>query len=73
MSGFTRILIIWFCGLAGGIGGYMAGAYAACYWFWPESNLCGLLGVFITGPAGLLVGILASLWFTRSRNRPPKP
>src|SRR5688572_1990305 len=42
--------------LLGAIVGYYAGAYPACMWLWPEMNLCGLTGVFITGPIGMIVG-----------------
>jgi hypothetical protein len=42
--------------LVGGFAGYMAGMYLACYLLWPQSNLCGLAGVFITGPVGLVAG-----------------
>ncbi len=36
--------------------GYWLGAYVACYWLYPGSNLCGLVGVFVTGPIGAIVG-----------------
>ena len=42
--------------LVGGITGYYAGAYAACFWLWPGNNLCGLFGAFLTGPLGLAIG-----------------
>jgi hypothetical protein len=32
--------------LVGAFAGYMAGVYLACYLLWPQSNLCGLVGVF---------------------------
>jgi len=44
--------------LVGGFVGYMAGAYVACELF-AGGNLCGLVGVFITGPIGLVGGGLA--------------
>jgi hypothetical protein len=42
-------------GVAGGLLGYMAGYYAACELF-DGGNLCGLLGVFVTGPLGVVGG-----------------
>jgi uncharacterized membrane protein YeaQ/YmgE (transglycosylase-associated protein family) len=43
--------------------GYWLGAYVACFWLYPGSNLCGLIGVFVTGPIGAIVGGLAlSYW-----------
>ena len=44
--------------LVGGFAGYMAGAYVACEVF-AAGNLCGLVGVFITGPLGLVLGGVA--------------
>lgn len=41
--------------LAGGFGGYMLGVYLACVVF-AGGNLCGLVGVFISGPLGLVGG-----------------
>jgi hypothetical protein len=40
----------------GGVAGYLLGAYLACYWIWPESKLCGLVGAFVKGPIGLIAG-----------------
>jgi hypothetical protein len=40
----------------GGVAGHPLGAYLACYWIWPESNLCGLVGAFVAGPIGFLAG-----------------
>jgi hypothetical protein len=42
----------------GGLLGYLLGVYLACGLF-DLGNLCGLLGVFITGPLGVLGGGLA--------------
>jgi hypothetical protein len=36
--------------------GYFIGVYVACDWFYPTSNLCGIYGVFSTGPIGLSIG-----------------
>ena len=39
----------WIGGIIGAIigltGGYYVVAYSSCTWFWPGSNLCGILGV----------------------------
>ncbi|MGH7938877.1 MAG: hypothetical protein ACRD5Z_20670, partial [Bryobacteraceae bacterium] len=45
-------------GLLGLIVGYYIGATVACDWLIPTSNLCGIYGVFLTGPIGFLVGII---------------
>ncbi len=50
----------------GGVAGYLLGAYLACYWIWPESNLCGLVGAFGTGPVGLIAGGLGG-WASSRR------
>lgn len=42
--------------ILGGLAGYYAGALIGCKWVWPESNLCGFLGVFVTGPIGAIAG-----------------
>ncbi len=42
--------------LIGAVVGYFIGAYVGCDWLMPESNLCGLVGVFVTGPIGLALG-----------------
>ena len=62
-----KLLPIALGGFAGLVVGYFAGAYVACTWFYPTSNLCGIVGVFYTGPAGLVIGAIAGWWFTRSR------
>jgi hypothetical protein len=49
--------------------GYTVGAFVACYWLWPESNLCGLVGVFVGAPAGLIAGMVVG-WLL-SRPAPP--
>jgi hypothetical protein len=36
--------------------GIFIGVYVACDWFYPTSNLCGIYGVFSTGPIGLSIG-----------------
>jgi hypothetical protein len=46
--------------------GYFAGVHVACDWLYPTSNLCGIYGVFYTGPAGLIVGAVAGWLMTPS-------
>jgi hypothetical protein len=46
--------------LVGGFLGYMLGVLIACELF-DMGNLCGFVGVFITGPIGLVGGGLA-IW-----------
>jgi hypothetical protein len=53
--------------LAGGFLGYLAGVYAACDVVWPESNLCGLAGVFFTRPLGAAAGGVAGWRLSRRR------
>ena len=49
-----------------GVGaGYMIGAFVACSLLYPDSNLCGLVGVFITGPLGLVGGAVAGWLLSR--------
>jgi hypothetical protein len=60
-------------GLAGAFLGYLAGVYLACGLLWPESNLCGLVGVFVAGPLGLLAGIVAGIYVARRPGSKPEP
>jgi hypothetical protein len=50
----------------GGLLGYLAGAYLACEVFYGGSNLCGLVGVFISGPLGAVGGGVGG-WFAARR------
>jgi hypothetical protein len=43
---------------AGGLLGYLLGVYLACGLF-DMGNLCGLVGVFVNGPLGVIGGGLA--------------
>jgi ABC-type phosphate transport system auxiliary subunit len=36
------------------IGTYYVVAYAACTWFWPQGNLCGLIAV----PSGFIAALV---------------
>ena len=44
--------------LIGAVAGYFTGAIVACDWLYPSSNLCGIYGVFLTGPIGLVSGAI---------------
>jgi hypothetical protein len=63
-------LAIIFGVLAGGFLGYMAGYYLAREVF-NGGNLCGLLGVFITGPIGAIAGGVGGALVLRKRLSPP--
>ena len=60
-------------GLLGGILGYFIGVYAACDWLYPASNLCGIYGVFATGPIGILIGVVAGWWLSRPKATRERP
>jgi hypothetical protein len=55
-----RLVGTLFGGLIGFVVGYFIGVYVACDWLYPTSNLCGIYGVFLTGPIGLLIGVIVS-------------
>jgi hypothetical protein len=59
------ILVAAFIGM---VAGYFVGAFVACYWLWPESNLCGLVGVFVTAPLGLVGGGVGGWLLFRRKN-----
>jgi ABC-type antimicrobial peptide transport system permease subunit len=61
-----RIFLVLLGGLIGFIVGYFAGAELACDWLIPTSNLCGIYGVFLTGPIGSGIGI-ACAWVVSRR------
>jgi hypothetical protein len=63
------VLLALILGALGGVVGYLAGIYLACDFLWPESNLCGLVGVFVTAPLGIVIGIVAGVVIGR---RPPR-
>jgi hypothetical protein len=56
---------------AGLIVGYSVGApigiFFACMVAAEPTNLCGLVGIFITGPIGALIGVAAGFYFYRSK------
>jgi hypothetical protein len=45
--------------LIGSVIGYLVGVGLACFLIMPNSNLCGLFGLF-TGLVGLVIGALAA-------------
>jgi Na+-driven multidrug efflux pump len=54
----------------GVIAGYSVGAFVACTWLYPTSNLCGIYGVFYIAPVGLVCGALGGwLWSRRKKDR----
>jgi hypothetical protein len=57
--------------LVGGFLGYVAGAYLACGIFRYGGNLCGLIGVFITGPLGGIAGGIGGTLAARRPDTPP--
>jgi hypothetical protein len=56
-------------GLIGGLVGYFIGVYIACDWLYPESNLCGIFGVFLTGPIGLVCGAVVGWRMSRAKEK----
>ena len=46
--------------------GYFVGVHIACDWLYPTSNLCGIYGVFLSGPIGLVAGAVLG-WITAGR------
>ncbi len=53
--------------LAVGAVGYTGVALLACEVFDPESNLCGIVGVFLTGPLGAILGGIFGLRYRSPR------
>ncbi len=60
-----RIVRILVGGVAGFVAGYFIGAFAGCDRLYPSSNRCGLYGVFLTGPVGLVCGSVGVWAMTR--------
>jgi hypothetical protein len=48
----------WIAALLGAVVGYFVVVYPSCTWFWPQSNLCGILF-----PVGSVVGAGFGFWF----------
>jgi ABC-type antimicrobial peptide transport system permease subunit len=61
-----RVFLVLLGGLFGFVVGYFAGVLLACDWLIQTSNLCGIYGVFLTGPIGLVIGI-ACAWVMSRR------
>jgi hypothetical protein len=62
-----RPFVVVGCGLLGGILGAYLGIFLGCVVFMRESNLCGLLGFFVTGPIGLICGLVAGVVYSRPK------
>ncbi len=60
-----RWVVTLLCALVGGVAGYFVGVFAGCDWLMPQSNLCGIYGMMLTGPIGLIAG--AVVGFLKSR------
>jgi len=60
-----RVFLVLLGGLFGFIVGYFVGVELACDWLIPTSNLCGIYGVFLTGPIGLVIGIVCAWVMSR--------
>jgi hypothetical protein len=54
-----------------GVLGFVAGFFGPII-FTPEANQGPLLGIFITGPAGAVLGFLAGLAYGLLRRPPPR-
>jgi hypothetical protein len=64
-----KVVVILFGGFVGFVVGYVVGVYIACDWLYPTSNLCGIYGIFFTGPVGLVVGIVVTWLISRLNTR----
>jgi hypothetical protein len=53
--------------LLGLVVGYFGGAHLGCDWLYPTSNLCGVVGVFLGAPVGLLAGVMTVVIATRAK------
>ena len=60
-----RVFLVLLGGLFGFVVGYFAGVELACDWLIPTSNLCGIYGVFLTGPIGWVIGITCAWVMSR--------
>jgi len=55
--------------LIGFVAGYFIGVSVACDWLYPTSNLCGIYGVFLTGPIGLVAGAIGGWMLSPPQKR----
>jgi hypothetical protein len=55
--------------LLGGAFGYFVGVSIGCDWLYPSSNLCGIYGMLITGPVGLIAGAVIGWRISRPIER----
>ena len=55
-----KVVVLLLGGFVGLVVGYFAGVIVACDWLYPTSNLCGIYGVFLTGPIGFVVGLVVT-------------
>jgi hypothetical protein len=60
-----KVIVILLGGFVCLVIGYFAGVYVACDWLYPTSNLCGIYGIFFTGPIGFVVGIVVTWLLSR--------
>jgi hypothetical protein len=70
MSGLAFALAMVGCGVAGGYLGMMLGVAMACP---KEGNLCGLFGVFVTGPLAASAAILLAATAIAAKRAGPPP
>jgi hypothetical protein len=62
-----RALLLMAWAFGGLVAGYFVGVFYACSGE-NASNLCGLLGVFITGPIGCIAGVILGWRIVRRRS-----
>jgi hypothetical protein len=60
-----KLMLVIFCGLTGMVIAYFAGVIVACDWLYPGSNLCGIYGVFLTAPIGLVIGLVVGRYLSK--------
>jgi hypothetical protein len=65
----NRVFAVVVSGLIGGVFGYFVGVSIGCDWLYPSSNLCGIYGMLITGPIGLIAGAVIGWRISRPIGR----
>jgi hypothetical protein len=63
-----RLVVTFVCAVVVGIVGYFIGAYAGCDWLMRDSDLCGIYGLMLTGPVGLIAGAICGWRISRPRS-----